>query len=378
MIETVSRAEVIDGRLRLAAVAGARHTLHPVWLRERCPCTECRDARTGQRLLDAWSIPLDTTVTDARDDGERLRITFSDGHLAPFRLADLEAALRRRDERAGVEIWDAALPEAPEAEWSAVRDDEGALYDMLEKLHRYGFVQVRGVPTGMDSVGEVVERIGPMRRTNWGGIADIKAIPDAFDLTMTTRAIELHADNPYREPVPGYVFLQCLVNDVEGGELLLSDGFRVAEELRRQAPREFDALTRVRPDFSYVDEGSILENSGPLIELDESGRVRQVRLSNRTEAVAAEDPDLLDHYYRARQRLTDLVNDPGFRLRFKWQPGDLIIMDNYRMLHGRSAYRQSDDRNEDERRGYRHMRQCYMDRDTVGSRRKVLARRYSQ
>ncbi len=159
------------------------------------------------------------------------------------------------------------------------------------------------------------------------------------------------------------------MNDAEGGESTLTDGFRVAEELREQAPEAFDALTRVRPQFLYVDDDTVLENSGPLIELDDRGRVRQVRLSNRTERAGAEDPDLLERYYRARRRFTDLVEDPAYRIAFKLEPGDLLVMDNHRMLHGRAAYRPGT--------GHRHMRQCYMDRDSVGSRRKVLARRFA-
>jgi len=371
MNNTASRAEVINGRVRITAADGSRLTLHPIWLRERCPCSECRDTRTGQRLLDAWSIPLETTVEAVGEEGGSLRITFSDGHVAPFRFDVLKASLGRRNDRAHVVTWDASLSEWPRADWEAVHSDDSALYTMLEMLHCYGFILLHGVPAEMDAVGKVAERIGPMRRTNWGGIADVKAIPEAFDLTMTARAIEPHADNPYREPVPGYVFLQCMVNDVNGGDLLLSDGFRVAEELRRRAPAEFDALTSLRPEFSYVDGEAILESSGPLIELDDNGRVRQVRLSNRTESVAAEDPDLLERYYRARRRFADLVSDPAFQLRHRWRPGDLVVMDNYRMLHGRDAQSPGPGN------GYRHMRQCYMDRDTVGSRRKVLARQYA-
>ena len=369
MSEIASRAAVSGGRLSLELPGGEHRELHPLWLRERCPCPECHDPRTGQRLLDAWSLPLDTAVADAREHGERLEITFSDGHVAPFELEGLAAALAPRpDERDDIVTWDAALAEIPEADWSRAREDDAALHGMLEQLRRHGFVLVRNVPPEMDAVGAVVERIGPMRRTNWGGIADVRAIPDAYDLTMTTRALEPHTDNPYREPIPGYIFLHCLVNDAEGGDSTVTDGFRVAEELRRTAPDEFDALTRMRPHFTYVDGDTILENSGPLIELDDRGRTFRLRMSNRTDAVAAEDPDLLDAYYRARRRLTDLVNDPASQLRFKLAPGDLMIMDNYRLLHGRTGYGPGT--------GHRHMRQCYMDRDSVGSRRKVLARRH--
>lgn len=371
MAEVKERLQVTDrGRLALTLRDGTARTLHPMWLRERCPCAECRDPQTGQRLLDSWALPLDTAVAEAAERDGRIEVRFADGHVAPFEREALEAQLRPQpDERDAVTVWDAGLAERPEVDWAQAAEDDGALYGLLERLRRYGFCKVRNVPAEMDAVGDVVARIGPMRRTNWGGIADVKAIPQAYDLTMTARALEAHTDNPYREPVPGYIFLHCLVNNAEGGESTLTDGFAVAEELRRSAPEDFDALTRVRPDFRYADDAAVLESSGPLIELDTRGRVRQVRLSNRTDAVPADDPDLLERYYSARKRLTELVNDPRFQLTFKLEPGDLLIMDNYRVFHGRTGYKPGS--------GHRHMRQCYMDRDAVSSRRKVLARRHA-
>ena len=369
MTTTAERARIRNGRLHIDLDGIGVRELHPIWLRERSPSPEVHDPKTGQRLLDSWSLPLDLAVTDVAEDGERLDITFSDGHVAPFTLEGLARQLRRpRDERDDIVLWDGGLQHIPEADWARARGDDAALHEMLEQLRKYAFVVVRNVPVELDGVAEVVEHIGPMRRTNWGGIADVKAIADAYDLSMTTRALEPHTDNPYREPVPGYIFLHCLVNNAEGGDSMITDGFRVAESLCSEAPEAFDALTRVRPRFTYVDDDTVLENSGPLIELDEEGRVRQVRLSNRTDSIDAEDAELLERYYRARNELTRRVNDPAYQLHFKLGPGDLLIMDNYRLYHGRAGYRPGT--------GDRHMRQCYMDRDTVGSRRKVLARRH--
>lgn len=369
MAVTAERARVVAGRLRVALAGIGERELHPLWLRERSPSPEVTDPKTGQRLLDSWALAVDLAVTDVREEGDRIDVTFSDGHVAPFTAEGLATQLRRQpDERDDIVLWDGDLRDIPEIDWQQAGRDDAELYQMLEALRRYAFVVVRNVPAEMDGVASVVDRIGPMRRTNWGGIADVKAIADAYDLTMTTRALEPHTDNPYREPVPGYIFLHCLINNADGGDSTITDGFRIAEELRHNAPDAFDALTRVRPHFTYVDDDTILENSGPLIELDTQGRVRQVRLSSRTDAVDAEDADLLDRYYRARKQLTDLVNDPAFQLQFKLGPGDLLIMDNYRLYHGRLGYRPGT--------GDRHMRQCYMDRDSVGSRRKVLARQF--
>jgi gamma-butyrobetaine dioxygenase len=43
----------------------------------------------------------------------------------------------------------------------------------------------------------------------------------------------------------------------------------------------------------------------------------------------------------------------------------MLIMDNYRLFHGRSAFQLEG--------GIRHMRQGYMDRDSTASRRLLLA-----
>lgn len=91
-----------------------------------------------------------------------------------------------------------------------------------------------------------------------------------------------------------------------------------------------------------------------------------MRYSNRTEMVDHLPLDELDRYYKARQLYFRLLSDPAMTLTFKLEPGDCMIMDNYRLLHGRRSFKLDT--------GMRHMLQCYMDRDTVASKRKVLAR----
>src|SRR5699024_209223 len=122
-----------------------------------------------------------------------------------------------------------------------------ALLAALEALHHSGFLLVRDMPVEMEGIERFAHLIGPLRETNWGRLADVKALSQAFDLTRTPRALEAHADNPYREPVPGDVLLHWLVNDAEGGESTLTDGFAAALHLREQDPEGFETLTRTRP-----------------------------------------------------------------------------------------------------------------------------------
>ena len=196
-------------------------------------------------------------------------------------------------------------------------------------------------------------------------MADVKAIANAYDLTMTPRHLEPHSDNPYRDPVPGYILLHCLENDADGGDSTLVDGFHAAARLRRDNPVAFATLAATDVTFRYHDDSAFLEHQCPLIATNAAGEVVQIRYNNRTEMVDRLPIDQLDAYYAARAAFWRLIApESPLTLRFRLQPGELLMMDNYRLLHGRTGYTLAS--------GSRHMRQCYMDRDIVGSRRRLL------
>ncbi|OAZ91500.1 TauD/TfdA family dioxygenase [Halomonas sp. G11] len=350
-------------RLRIEADSHHRDFV-PLWLRERSPDDATRDPYTGQRLVEAAELPLDLTIETADVADGQLRLRFSDGHLTTFELADL------LDEQVGDaprELWDAAGAPHPEADFATALDDNSALLAMLDALHRYGFVIVSGVPSNEDGMQPLIDRIGPLRRTNWGGIADVKSVANAYDLTMTQRGLEPHTDNPYRDPIPGYIWLHCLTNAAEGGDSTLADGFMAARLLRQRDPSAYACLTRVTPSFRYCDADTYLESEGPLIELDSRNEPVRVRYSNRTEGVPALPAEELEAYYAARKAFYQLITGDELTLNLKLDPGQMLIIDNYRLLHGRSAFQLAG--------GVRHMRQGYVDRDTTTSRRRVLRQR---
>ena len=69
-------------------------------------------------------------------------------------------------------------------------------------------------------------------------------------------------------------------------------------------------------------------------------------------------------WYRAYRRFAAIMREPAGELRLRLSPGDLLIMENNRALHGRTAF--------DPNLGRRHLQGCYVDKDGVESRRRVL------
>ena len=105
-----------------------------------------------------------------------------------------------------------------------------------------------------------------------------------------------------------------------------------------------------------------------MIKLDDDGQLKQVRFSPRLDFVPLIDKDKLDLYYLARKKISELYNSNQYRIEFKLVPGDLLMMDNYRLLHGRTSY----DANE----GERFLQGCYIDYDSTEGKLKHLKRKF--
>jgi gamma-butyrobetaine dioxygenase len=358
-------------RLRLSDGRGFDHTFSALWLRESSFDPEFRDPKTGHKLGDGDTLPLDIEIRSSRIEDDTLFLAFSDGHACEFSIDWLIDAAARPTypELAGEKLlWDAGLDPLPWYDLSDLQSDPARLRDALNDVARLGFMLVRGIPERLDGLRDFTDLIGLIRVTNNGGIQDIKAIaPEkAYDLSMTPQALEPHTDNPYRVPQPGYVLLHCLENSAEGGESGLTDGFRAAEELRRESRELFDALVATPVNWFYRDEQAILEDVSSFIETNHDGSIKHVRFHGRSDRVAAVDADQLDRFYAARRRFISLIASDELELRFKLGPGEMFMVDNHRMIHSRKTFRLQT--------GARHMRQAYLDRDVVSSRQKTLNR----
>jgi gamma-butyrobetaine dioxygenase len=214
---------------------------------------------------------------------------------------------------------------------------------------------------------KVGSAFGCVRDTNFGIYFDVRSVPDANDLAYTSLFLDPHTDNPYRSPVPGAQLLHCLVNETSGGLSTLVDGFAAAEALREQDPESFLVLARTPVRFRFHDRETELVRSSTLIEMDACGALEAINFSPRLDYVPLLHPEELSIYFRARKALDHLLRSPQFEIRFLLNSGDLLMMDNRRLLHGRTGF--------DPREGLRHLQGCYIDIDGPRSLHRVLRRR---
>jgi gamma-butyrobetaine dioxygenase len=321
---------------------GQRFALHPIWLRERCKDARSMDLLTGQRLHDPSDLDLQLSLTAvAEPEPGRYRIRFSDGHEADFNGKDLleEAALPPGDHDVpSPRLWAAVTGQVRRFAWDS-KPGDARLNEWLSHFLEQGFIVFTGVPTQPQSIFGVGKTFGFTRETNFGALFDVRSTVAASDLAYTSLPLDPHTDNPYRDPVPGIQLLHCLVNDTSGGLSTLVDGFAAAQALKAHDAEAFELLSSVV----------------------------SIHFSPRLDFVPLRPPKELADYYRARRAFDHLLRSPEFEIRFLLSAGELLMMDNRRLLHGRTGF--------DPGEGERHLQGCYIDIDGPRSLYRVVRRR---
>jgi gamma-butyrobetaine dioxygenase len=346
----------------------------PLWLRDNCPCVECRDASSHQKLFQLLDLPKDVDILEIVERNDEIEITFlPDHHRSVFSSEWLHSqssvrAFTGRNEDSK-QLWHAADLDVTTltAAWREYCEDSVERLRVLRGLEHLGLALLEGAPTAPATVLEIVATFGYVRETNYGKLFDVRIEPDASNLAFTGLAITPHTDNPYRDPVPTMQLLHCLVNSVDGGESGLVDGFMAASILREEDPRSFDVLASTSVDFAWSDATHSLRAKRPLIEVDEHHRVRSVRFNNRSMQALHLEYNETVQFYSAYRRFAQILARSELELTFRLGPGDCVIFDNTRLMHSRTAFEESGV-------GRRHLQGCYADLDGLASSVEMLER----
>jgi len=208
--------------------------------------------------------------------------------------------------------------------------------------------------------------IGFKRETNFGVMFEVISKPDPNNLAYTSDALPLHIDLTNQELVPGYQFLHCFRNSASGGESVFADGYQVCADLSASRQDYFETLRRIEIPCRFHDSDYDIRRRRPVIAQEPNGDFTQLVFN----AHIADVPDMpageLIEFYEAYQALMKLARSDAYSIRYLLQPGEMVMFDNRRVMHGRAAF--------DPTSGERHLRGYYIDRNEVDSKIRVLAR----
>lgn len=159
---------------------------------------------------------------------------------------------------------------------------------------------------------------------------------DRYQVTDHHQPLKPHTDGfAYGDRFPDYIMLTCVRSSEAGGESFLVDGYAVLDQLKADKNTSWvvDALESVSVDQTEED---MQVSQSPIVQYNATGRKLLRRNFSQTPLTTSKEPDrdqaMIDTWINA-------IDEAGRQVpRFRVEPGQALIVDNYRMLHAREGY----------------------------------------
>lgn len=313
---------------------------HLRWLRHNCDVD--RHPVTRERLIDSAELPDKLAVREAAIDDGVLRITWlHDNRTSRYPLAWLD--------RHAYAINREAAPPPPSdfrlLELDGSAGPAGVVSAVLANLEHRGAALIRREHRSPESetdawIDALLGRGLRLIATHFGRIEDLRTDnttnANTDQLGYTDAAIGFHTDQPFLDEPPRYQLLQSIREATRGGDSILADGEAAFRYLASLDVEAADLLRRTPVRFHRQQKQFEREVISPIVTLHD-GRVH-VRSSYFTVAPYQVPFDRMAAWYRAHDQFVRILRDPRHHFAFRLRPGDVLVYDNHRMLHGRTAF----------------------------------------
>jgi len=369
---------------------GHTSEFHPVWLVDHDPRTLHKTSM--QRQLDSAGLDPAMPVPDEVDVcsfGSELRLKWRDAIPGAVDSTQRNVVLKSQwlrdhcyDEKAIKErnsklensrrLWDASdLPKERvfRADAAEFEKDDETLRGALEALSETGVVIISGMPQSLEETERIVRRIGPPKETFYGAMYDTapKTEGEVNDTAYTKDALHGHTDTSYLIDSAGLQIFNCVAQskaksldglnhegEIEGATKLV-DGFKVLEVMKTEYPAAFNFFAETPLKWHCIEDGVFVKAWRKVIEFEPGSKSRYRQFTYNSYDLSPVDylrPDQVLEYYKCTKIINNILRDPKYISYMRMNVGEMLIIDNHRVCHGRTAFS-----------GFRNMVGCYMGRD---------------
>ena len=334
-----------------------------LWLRDHSNSDEHWDHATSQRISTANDIFYNAVPeTICCEDGERIKVYWKDSHVPSTYLTQfLVKAMREKNRPLAAPqrcLWQVDDLE-PASKFTFRHEDTFSVdkfTNILRSLVEYGFVLLRDCPPNISTVEALSKQFSYARQTIFGGVWEFCANNDRDDSAYTDLALGAHTDSTYSHDAPGLQMLLCCEYEAVGGASTMVDGFKIAQEIKRTQPDLYALLEQVPISGSYIGDGVNLRSERTVLRNDRHGMLEQVSFNHYDRLPLGLDYSDLYGTYEALAYFEALAEKEQFQWKYTLKPGEMIIFDNWRVLHGREAFK-----------GKRKFAGCYINREDFES-----------
>ena len=331
-----------------------------IWLRDHAKDELNWDERSNQRKTFTAQIDSNLQIEEAfiLDDGKSLSILWSDLNSVINYSHDFlkKNILNKKTNTPNFQLWKTEdINEKIFIDYKSALSNKGFKI-FLKNLYDYGFCVIKDCQKEINTVEKIAKKIGYVRQSIFGGLWSFESNENMADSAYTSEELRPHTDATYSNDAPGLQLLLCCHYNAQGGESIMVDGFKIADVIKREHKDLFDILSTVEVPGNYVGDGVFLESKRPIFKLNSNKEIVQVSFNNYDRAAFRLENDLMIKFYEAIKKFDMMANSEKFQWRYILKPGELLIFNNWRILHGRKAFK-----------GSRKMSGCYINKEDFDS-----------
>ena len=356
----VNKIEVLNDALKVSFANNSEDIFPNLWLRDHAKDESNWDERSNQRKTFTAGLNPNIKIKKANisNEGEYIDIIWSDAsnnikYSSEFLYKN---SLNYSHDKNQIKIWEnKEIKDDIFLNYKNIISDEG-FKNLLTKLYSFGFAVITDCKKDMSSVEFLAKKIGYVRNSIFGGLWSFESNADMADSAYTNEELRPHTDSTYSNDAPGLQLFLCCEYDAKGGDSIMVDGLKIAETIKSQKKDLFEVLTKIEVPGNYTGDGVILEAKRPIIKLDDKNQVAQISFNNYDRAPFRLNPELTKIFYEAISLFDNLANSKQYQWRHILKPGELLIFNNWRVLHGRGSFN-----------GKRKIKGCYINKEDFDS-----------
>lgn len=197
---------------------------------------------------------------------------------------------------------------------------------------------------GKEEFADYSRTWGEVLKWEIGEVVDLVVEDNPKNYLFASGDVPFHWDGAFVEANPTFFFFQCLdATPGAGGETVFSDTTAVYRDASAELRRQWDQISLTYSTEKLAHYGG--EVTEKLISQHPGTGMPVLRFAEPL------DPEIYKNpvYVRAHgieedsageflASLAELVHRPEYCYAHAWQPGDIVLADNFALIHGRNAF----------------------------------------
>ena len=346
----------------ISRAGGTDIMLPNLWLRDNCPCDDCRVVETQEKRFILSTVDADIAPTEVSLDSHQLSILWPDNHRTQLPLSTIDQLLIPEPNHS--QPWPASfIPQS--FDWSLFLTDNQTTVAALTQFMRHGAIVLRDTPTQSESLELLAPVLGPIREVLFDRIHNVSVTGHVYNIAHTSLGLPPHNDFASYSFPPSVQALHMLQNETPGGESIVVDGWAILEQLRLDHPEYFQILCEFPVPFREFDDNNETYAVEPMVRCDTDGNIQSLRFSNQLMQMMNPMQQGIVQFYRAYRELCVRImhRDSDARATFRLEGGQLLLVAAHRVLHARESFQPV---------GARHLQDAYFELDNVANKLRQL------